>query len=190
MCFYNEGELNLNIMSLKKIYFLIALLFSTLLLVSCGDDTSSIVEEKTFTAGQRKALDSLSGQWSANKVTWSITIVDTVSFDIFEEPTTLKSGGKQQEFHGKMTRKSIQTNAAREDSVITEREEEVIFFFVQPTSRQVCGYKRLSNSKYDNSEAYMYEYEFYNGDSLQLSPVTITQKNVRKLGKVNDSDNE
>ncbi len=49
-------------------------------MISCGDEGSSIVEEKTFTAGQRMALDSLSGQWSANKVTWSITIVDTVSF--------------------------------------------------------------------------------------------------------------
>ncbi len=175
-------------MSLKKIYFSIFLLFSMLQMISCGDEGSSIVEEKTFTAGQRMALDSLSGQWSANKVTWSITIVDTVSFDVFAEPTILKSGGKQQEFHGKMTRKSIQTNAAREDSVITEREEEVIFFFVQPSSRQVCGYKRLSNSKYDNSEAYMYDYEFFNGDSLELSPVTTTQRNVRKFGKVDGNE--
>lgn len=169
---------------IKKKHIIFSLFFAVLLLFSCSPD-EPYRKEKEFGKTEKAILEKLDGSWSRRVAIDEIESLDTFQFEIFDNPTILKSQGKQTEFHGKMT--WTNTTVYLDE---TEVEELCIYFYVEPYYDRICGYGFLSSERYDTEDAQVFDYVFFNNDSLKLTESTIGHANPKELKRVlEDSDN-
>mgnify|MGYP003403953044 FL=1 len=161
----------------KYIYITLTLLTSAIFLIGCGGDTYT--EGKAFLKKEKEVLEKLNGSWSRRVSIDEIESLDTFRFEIFDEPTVLKSQGMQAEFHGKM----IWTNTTVYLDE-TEEEETSIYFYVEPKYDRICGYGWVSSGRYDIQDAQVFDYVFFNEDSLKLTENTIGHSNSKELKRV------
>jgi len=171
-------------MNIQKYTYIILMLFtSAIILTGCGEET--YIEEKSFLKKEKEVLEKLNGSWSRKVSIDEIESLDTFRFEIFDKPTVLKSQGMQAEFHGKM----IWTNTTVYLDE-TEAEESSIYFYVEPKYERICGYGWVSSGKYDTKDAQVFDYVFFNEDSLKLTENTIGHSNSKELKRVIEEDED